>query len=205
MIHTKKLYIAVLLLLGVVFTSSAQDSYWSANWDISMPVGSTGDYITNVNFRGFSMEGRFFVKKNITLGGFLGWNTLYDKVSDLPPREIEIDGGMGHISGTQLHYLNIVPVLATTHYYFDTKGDAKISIGTGIGGVYVEQRTDLGLKSYYSDSFAFAVQPELGVFLPMGYGGGGVNLAVRYLYGTSAGELESLSTVSFAIGFGFMN
>lgn len=201
----KNIYIAVLLLLGVVFTSNAQDSYWSANWDISTGVGTTGDYITNVNFRGFSMEGRFFVKKNITLGGFLAWNTLYDKLTDLPPREIVVDGVIGHISGTQLHYLNVVPVLATTHYYFETKGDSKISIGTGIGGVYVEQRTDLGLNAYYSDSFAFAVQPELSMFLPMGYGGSGVNLAVRYLYGTSTGELDTLSTVSFAIGFGFMN
>ena len=201
----KKIYITVLLVLGLIQFGNAQDSYWSANWDVSMGTGETGEFIENVNFRGFSVEGRFFVKSNFSIGGFLAWDNMYDKQDDLPPIEIEVGGKTGHISGTQLHYLNVVPVLATGHYYLDTKSDMKIYMGAGIGGVYLEQRSDIGLRSYYSDSFGFAVQPEIGTFIPVGYGGSGINFAVRYLYSPSAANLDSLSTLTFAIGFSFMN
>jgi len=96
-------------------------------------------------------------------------------------------------------------VLINAHYYVDTGGDVKPYAGLGLGTVYTEQRVDVGLTSLYSDSWGFGVQPEVGVYIPFGYNGTGLNLAVRYLYGTSAGELDKLSTLSFAVGFGFMN
>ncbi len=101
-----------------------------------------------------------------------------------------------------MHYLNVFPALVTSHYYFES-GNVKLYIG--LGGVWTEQRNDVGLRSIYADSFAFGVQPEVGVFIPIGLNSSGINLAMKYLYGTSAGDLNSLGLFAFSVGFAFMN
>jgi len=201
----KKIYLTALLIIGFIVSTNAQQFYWTTNWEISKGVGDTGDFIESVNFRGISFDGRYFINENVTVGGFVSWNALYDKLKNLPPIEFEDDGLVGHVSGTQVHYLNVFPILANMHYFFDADGKIKPYAGIGLGGVYVEQRNDIGFRSFNSDSFGFAAQPEIGVFIPFNsYSGTGINLAVRYLYGSSAGELKSLSMLNFAIGFGFM-
>lgn len=199
----KRIYITAILLIGLAINSNAQ-SFWALNWDISKGVGETGDFIGNVNLRGASFDGRYLVNDNLSIGGNLGWKTMYEKLSNQPPVEIENEEIGGAISGTQLHYLNIFPVLLTSHYYFDS-GDVKPYVGIGLGGVWSEQRNDIGLRSNYSDSFGFGVQPEFGVFIPIGYNSTGFNVAAKYLYGTSAGDLDSLGVFTLSIGFAFMN
>jgi outer membrane protein len=199
----KKIFITAVLLIGLVMNSNAQ-SFWAINWDISKGVGDTGDFIGNVNVRGASLDGRVFINDNIAIGGHLGWSTLYEKLTDQPPFEVEEDGIIGDISGTQLHYLNSFPLLVTAHYYFES-GKIKPYAGIGLGGVWTEQRTDVGLRSFQTDSFGFGVQPEVGVFIPVGLNSSGLNLAMKYLYGTSAGDLDSLGIFTFSIGFAFMN
>ncbi len=199
----KRIYITAFLLIGLAMNSNAQ-SFWAINWDISTGAGDTGDFIGNVNVRGASLDGRVFINDNFAVGGHLGWSTLYEKLTDLPPIEIEKDGISGEISGTQMHYLNVFPALVTSHYYFES-GNVKPYIGLGLGGVWTEQRNDVGLRSIYADSFAFGVQPEAGVFIPIGLNSSGINLAMKYLYGTSAGDLNSLGLFTFSVGFAFMN
>jgi len=202
----KKIYITALLLIGLFVNTNAQQTYWTLNWDISKATSDTGDYIGDIGFRGISFDGRYFVKPQLTIGGFFGWNANNEKLNNGEPFEFQQDGTTGHISGTQVRYLNTLPILVTSHYYMDSKKRSfKPYIGLGIGTVYTEQRTDFGLNSFYSDSWGFGAQPEIGAFIGFNsYSGTGINVALRYLYGSSAGELDSLSMFSLAIGFGFM-
>lgn len=199
----KKIFITIILFIGLAVNSNAQ-SFWALNWDITKGTGETSDFIGNVNFRGLSIDGRVFVNDNVSFGGQVGWKTMYEKLTDLPPIEIEENGISGDISGTQMHYLNVFPALVTSHYYFDS-GNVKPYIGIGLGGVWIEQRNEIGLRSFYADSYAFGVQPEFGAFIPVGLNSSGINLAAKYLYGTSAGDLDSLGIFTFSIGFAFMN
>lgn len=201
----KKLYIVILFVFGSIGLSNAQESYWAINWDISSGLGETGDFIGNVNFRGVSFEGRYFLKESLTIGGSIGWSSLYEKQDNLPPVEISEGGYDGHLSGTQLHYLNTVPILFTSHYYMNGFGKGKIFLGAGIGGLYAEQRNDIGLRSIYDDGFGFAFQPEIGTMIPVGYNGSGLNVAFKYLYGTSVGDLSSISTITLSVGFSWLN
>ena len=200
----KNIYLTSLLLIGFIVSTNAQTSFWTINWDISKGTGDTGDYIESINYRGVSFDGRYFINENVTVGGFVSWYALTDKLKNQPPFEFSQDGTTGHISGTQVRYLNVLPVLINAHYYVET-GDVRPYVGIGLGSIYTEQRTDFGLNSFYADSWAFGAQPEIGIFVPFGYSGTGLNLALRYLYGSSAGDLDSLSMFSFAIGLGFMN
>ena len=201
----KKIYLSALLFIGLITGMNAQQSYFSFNWEISKGMGETGDFIGTTNLRGISFEGRYFVEDKLSVGGFMSWNTLYDKLSNEPPIEFDYDGTSGHISGTQRRTLNVIPILVNAHYWPELDGKIKPYAGIGLGTVYVEQRNEIGLTSFYSDGWGFGAQPEIGVFIPLGYTGTGINLAARYLYGSSAGEMGSLSMFNFAIGFGFMH
>lgn len=203
----KKFYILLLIVCGTINHSVGQGSYWTINWDISTGVGETGDFIQNVNFRGVSVEGRSFISDNVSIGGFFAWDVMYDKVTNAKPIDVNVEGTPGHVSGTRVNYLNILPLLFTSHYYFKSEGTKKPTfyVGGGIGGVFVKQRSDIGLSSITDDSFGFGLQPEIGTHIPFGYSGSGMNVALRYLYSPSAASLDTLSTLSLAIGFSFLN
>ena len=210
----KKTLLITLLFIGTILNSNAQESttkdrntfkyYWSFNWEISKGLGETKNFIEGISFRGGSVDGRYFIREKVTVGGFIALYTLYDESHNEPPYEIELDGLRGDILGTQVRYLNTLPVFANIHYYLNIGEDIKVYGGLGLGAIYVEQRTELGIKSIKEDSWTFGGQPEIGVYIKMGEQGSGINLSARYLYGSSVVDLNSISMLTFAIGFGIM-
>ena len=84
-------------------------------------------------------------------------------------------------------------------------GAVRAYAGLGIGTVYVDTRSDIGFFTIQDKTWRFGVQPEVGVFIPFGLTGTGVNLSAKYRYATKSSDVEALSMVSFGIGFGFMN
>ena len=203
----KKIFITILLVAGLFATSHAQTSLWTANWDIASGSGDTGDFIDETSFGGFSIDGRYFVEENISVGGSMSWQVFNEIYDNLPPIELEGSNGVtGHISGTQYRYSNMFPLLFTGHLYVDTGGSIMPYVGMGIGTIYLEERLDIGLVSFSDDSWGLGLQPSIGVFVPFGASSTGVNLAFKYTYGTNSGLLtDSLSMFNFSIGFGFLN
>ncbi len=201
----KKIFISTLIIVGFAINSNAQTSYWTFSWPISMGIGSTNEYIAKTSFRGISITGASFITDNISIGGEWSWEVFDEIKRDLPPREITTDGVSGNISGTEYRYLNTIPIFVNAHYYLGENGAFRPYAGLGIGTVYVDQRTDIGFVSIQSKTWRFGVQPEVGVFIPMGLSGVGVSLKAKYRYATQVSEAEAVNMFSFGIGFGFMN
>ncbi len=201
----KKILISALVIAGFAMNVNAQTSYWTFSWPISMGIGSTNEYIEKTSFRGISITGASFLTDNISIGGEWSWEVFDEIKRDLPPREITTDGVTGNISGTEYRYLNTIPIFVNSHYYIGENGALRPFVGMGIGTVYVDQRTDIGFVSIQSQTWRFGVQPEVGVFIPMGLSGVGVSLKAKYRYATKTSDVEALNMFSFGIGFGFMN
>ncbi len=201
----KKIILSALIVAGFAINSNAQSNYWTFSWPISMGVGSTNDYIAKTSFRGISITGASFITDNISIGGEWSWEVFDEIKRDLPPMEVNLDGHPGHISGTQYRYLNTIPIFVNSHYYLGENGALRPYIGMGIGTVYVDQRTDIGLVSIQSKTWRFGVQPEVGVFIPFGLTGTGVSLKAKYRYATKTSDDIAINMLSFGIGFGFMN
>lgn len=201
----KKIILSALIIAGFAINSNAQTSYWTFSWPISMGIGATNEYIAETSFRGFAIDGRSFLTDNISVGGAWSWEVFDEIKRDLPPTEVVIDGATGHVTGTQYRYLNTIPIFVNSHYYTGQNGGVRAYVGAGIGTVYVDQRTDIGLVTVQTKKWRFGVQPEVGVFIPFGLTGTGVNLSAKYRYATSAGDSEAVNMFSFGIGFGFMN
>lgn len=202
----KKVILTLLILSGFAMASNAQTSYWTFSWPISMGLGTTNDYIQKTSFRGFGITGSSFITDNLSVGGEWSWEVFDEIKRDLPPREIDLgDGIMGNVSGVEYRYLNTLPIFVNAHYFIGQNGNIRPYAGMGIGTVYVDERTDIGLVSYQSKKWRFGLQPEVGVFIPFGLSPTGVNLSARYRYATKASDADAVSMFSFTIGLGFMN
>ncbi len=197
----KKIYIIILFVL-ITTNGFAQSSLWTINWPIAFPQGDTKDFIDKTSFRGISVDGRSLITDNLSIGGSAGWHILYQKKQNEPPLSIDNDEVSGDVSGTQFRYLNAVPLLANAHYYLDVN-KAKAYFGAGLGTIYAEEKINVGLSSFHDKSWRFGFQPEIGFFMPFKYSDVGINLSLRYLYGTSAGEADPISMFAVGVGFGF--
>src|SRR5512135_3939740 len=82
-----------------------------ANYEISAPVGDLKNFISNWGFRGFSIEGRYKLAKQISLGMSFSanrWQQTYDN--------LQVDLPNGNISGPVFRYTDMFGIRALAHY-----------------------------------------------------------------------------------------
>lgn len=193
----KTIYI---LALACGFSSIAlgQQSLWTLNYEISVPTGDTRDYISKTSFRGASFEGRGFVSDVVSVGGWISWEVFKERLDGATFQGNGVD-----VTGTQVRYLNMMPVLVTSHYYFGDFSGVTPYAGGGVGAYRSLQRTEIGLVALSNDNWHVGFAPEVGVFLPVNYSSG-VNLSVKYNYAAESNG-SSYSYVSFNIGIAWLD
>jgi len=135
--------------------AQSQEPWVIATYQIAFPEGDTKDFIDATSFRGIGIEGRWFVRPNISAGVAVDWNVFF-KTTDKP-----IDIPNGTITGEQNRVINAFPILATVHYYMGP--DRAFYVGLGAGPYYMSQRWDVGLYTFSNTSWHFGFAPEIGV------------------------------------------
>lgn len=169
---------------------------YSMTYDMSYGIGNTGDYISNASFRGATLiDGRGFVTDDISLGGSFSWHVFYD---DLPVGE-HVDGNTT-LTGKQYRYINSFPVMMTGHYYFGDGSATTYYVGTGIGAVSYEERTEMGL--YYSGNakWHFGINPQIGILIPMSPTVD-FHLSLKYHQTFKASDYDANQYLTFSVGF----
>jgi hypothetical protein len=182
---------------------SAQNFLNIISYSTALPVGHTSDFIDDFSWRGFSIEGRSFTQRNLSFGIMFGWN-YFDQRTD---ETVQIPDGA--VTGTQIHYLDVIPIMANVHYYFGKKRrkSMRAYMGLSAGTYIISQRMDIGIWAFRRSNWHFGVAPEVGVLVPLG--STSLALAVKYNYAFNAGETffdandNSHSYISFNIGFAF--
>lgn len=187
------------MAVGLTANTYAQsNSNFIASYSIAMPTGDLSDYIGQTSFRGISFEYNMRLKSNLELGLETGWNVFYEKVSEKVYTE-----ETASVSGVQYRYTNAVPIIAGAKYHF--KNDSKIKPygGLGLGTVYVDRDTDLGMYRISNDQWQFSVRPELGIRYEYGGGGKGLQIGAKYYANSGNDDLDGQPFVSLNIGFVF--
>ena len=192
----KSIYIITLLLISNYAFSQGM---FSISYDISLPIGTTSDFIGATSFRGFGVEGRGFITDNLSYGGSFNWAVFYEEFG---PQEWEVDE-TGTAYGKQYRYVNSFPLMATLHYYFGEWDETRLYAGAGIGAQKIDQRTDFGLYTDNDNSWRFGFAPEVGVLIPINFNSN-INLSAKYQYAVKSGDSDAVSYINFKIGFAFM-
>jgi Outer membrane protein beta-barrel domain len=170
--------VATAAVFGIGMTAdratAEEGDHWAIlSYQISIPEGDTNDFIDATSFRGIGIEGRWFVRPNLSAGVDLHWNVFFESTNNTT------DIANGAVSGQQDRTLNVFPLLATAHYYFGP--NKMFYAGVGAGAYYLTQRLDIGLYTFSDTSWHFGFAPEIGISHEVGYHTRAV-LALQYNY-----------------------
>jgi len=188
--------IAAVIGLVPVAATHAQVGLGSVTWQVSGGLGDTGDFIDEISFIGFGLEGRSYVGKNWSVGVEFDWQ-VWDQQTDEP---IEIEGGT--LSGMQFRYINAFPMLATLHLYAGDIHDFRMYLGVGVGAYYIMKRLQIGLANLEDKDWFFGGGPEFGFLIPMDevhfLASARINYAVRNFSDTEDAEMWWTAKIGIA-------
>lgn len=195
----KNIFLIAAFALMVFVGSAHAQSYSTTSYSVGIPTGNFGEYISNVSFRGIAFDYRKMVNSNVGIGFSTSWNVFFEeKAYDT----FTIDNRS--LSGKQFRYGNTVPLLFAADYFFSPEERLNPYIGLGIGTIYNNRYTDMGIYRFERDAWNFAITPQVGMFYKVGTNAG-VSLAMKYNYGFEAGELSGTqSYLSINLGYVFM-
>jgi hypothetical protein len=194
--------VTLIMTLGLLSTISlkAQESIFQISWDIAFPVGELKDqYISDASARGISIGGRKFIFDWFSVGGKAGWQTFTQRVAGTESIDPTLD-----LTGTQLRYVNIFPVMANFHYYLGQDEGIRPYIGANIGVSFVTQQTDIGLWTINDNSTHFGLAPEVGVLIPIGIAGGGMSISAKYEQAFKSNNKFDMQIQYFSMNLGFI-
>ncbi len=186
--------------LGTAAPVLATEKLISGYYHLSFPTGDTKDWVDNDSWVGFSVEGRYFLKPNLSVGWLAGFNSLY-------ARSFEVTQlGTFDVSGDQYRNLNAFPLMVTGHFYMGEAEGTRPFVGLGAGAYAMRQLLDVGAYTISTTEWNFGVAPELGVTLPVEWNSR-VTINARYHYPFEGGTYldglaHSYPFLSFGVGYG---
>ena len=202
----KVLYTSLAVGLCLLYFSSelsAQEYITYATYDTQLPLGDTKTFSgSDMSFRGFSIGGRRFIEKDLSVGLHFGWNVFYNRTNEL----ISIYNGA--VYGVQDRYINSIPIMLSTHYYLGKRREVRPYVGLMAGTLVFMQRFDIGIYMLEKTSWRFNVMPEAGVLIPVDRD---VNfmLSAKYNYAFAGGTISGVSWphsyLQFSAGFTWTN
>jgi hypothetical protein len=189
----KKIFLSIIAVL-FVFNVFSQESFWSMTYQMSVPTGDTKNFTDKMSFRGFGIEGRWFVDNNVTVGGGAHYNVFYEK-TDKVTSELE----NVTITGTHYNYINAFPFFVNAAYYFNEGSYIRPYAAMNAGAIYTLYRKDIGLYRIEEEPWKFGVAPEIGVLIET-YGGANFTVNFRYNYGMETDDTKPLSYFGINVG-----
>jgi outer membrane protein len=168
---------AIIIIVLAVFSGTAgfAQNIWTINYDIGIPMGEMGDFISKTSWRGFSINGQSYISDKITLGGTFQWSAFYEKY---PRNTYELPDGA--VTSTVWSKMYVMPLLVNARYNFKPEGTFRPYVGLGTGAYYIEQETQVGLYVDSPKNWRFGLAPELGLYYPFGMSDLALHVKVAY-------------------------
>ncbi len=195
----KRILVISAFLVMILATEANSQSITTVSYSMGLGAGDLGDYASTFSGRGVALDYRKMVQPNVGVGFYAGWNVFYD---ERPFDTYTVDNQS--ISGKQYRYVNSVPLMVATDYFLKPGEDLNPFIGLGVGTLYNERATDMGVFRLTEEAWSFAFAPQVGFMYSLNRYAG-LSFAVKYNVGLSAGDFDSTqSYLSFNIGYVFM-
>jgi hypothetical protein len=192
----KRIALVSFLIIALVSFSQAQYGYGGIAYSTSIPTANLNDYISNFSGRGFAVEGHGYISDAVSIGGYYSLNTFYDKSSGTFNRDNVT------LTGTQNRYVNASPIAVDFRYHSMDMGISPgFYTGIGVGTMWVEQRTLLGIFESRVVEWQFLIVPQAGYIYPIGSGDAALHLSARYNIASASSDLDGQQYVSINLGF----
>lgn len=190
-----------MIFCSLLITSKSygqQESYMSLQYGVSFGTGDLGDYVSKASWRGILLEYRAALKGNLMVGAEVGWNVFYEK-KDFDTYTIDTES----LSGVQFRTQNAVPILASADYLLMSDKALKPYIGLGVGTMFNERSTDMGMYRWTQNAWQFALKGELGLLYQLNYTSS-IKFAAKYYNGFQTNALDGQGYFSLSLGMAWV-
>lgn len=195
----KSIASALALFVGI-HSSSAQvlpNSYFNIDWQLGMPLST--DFADKFSGWGMNFEGGYFLTDAITIGGFINYQTNFEKI---PRQTLTLDNGNA-LTTSQKHAIFQLPFGVSGRYNWLTDSVFQPYAGMKLGASWAQISSYYYVYKQYTDTWGFYLSPEVGVSIfPRPDMRFGFHAALYYSYSTNSGDLLTYS-VSGIQSFGF--
>ncbi|UCS93384.1 PorT family protein [Echinicola marina] len=194
--------ICLVLVIGLIksypaFSQQEGSNKFTLHYSPSTTIGDAKEFVDDFSFRGFGVAYEYFIKYNLSIGISSGLSTYYSSSDGPVSNIIERNNKTIVLTAKEFNYINSIPVLLTSSYYYGDSGKAKPYLSLGIGGYNVLRWKEIGLYRFEDNKFLFGIAPAVGVSVPIAYSSS-LDLGIRY--NQAFGE-DSFSSMDFRLGF----
>ncbi|CAD5265551.1 MULTISPECIES: outer membrane beta-barrel protein [unclassified Imperialibacter] len=166
--------ISLIAMSQFFFTDLHAQGYTSIQYHLGIPVGDFKDYIENSSYSGMAIDYNFKVSPSFAIGAGIGWNAFYERKP-----YATYEDGTASLSGIQYRYSNVMPVHLTGQYFFLKESNWQPYASFGVGTLFSNRTTDMGLYRWNEDAWRFSLKPEAGVtYSPWHFAG--LKASVKY-------------------------
>lgn len=185
-----KRIIVIAVAILVAATTYGQSSHrftqvYSINWQASLPLGETSNFIPSMCFNGADFNFAFFVTDNISLGFDVAWG--YNQ--KLVPAHVYNISDNAAVYAAMYKTTQQIPMKAQFKYFFNPSDMVKVYAGAGLGATNYVEYTQIQEYQFSNPSWGFLMSPEVGVLIPFGkYSPWGANLTAGYNWATNKAQ-----------------
>lgn len=192
------------VLLFFLFSVSVQAKGWmvAVDYNIAVPGRQMQPYIKSTSLLGFGLDARKLVSPHISLGLSIGHQVFYWKTGETATLE------NGFFGTTRYRFLNTLPLMLNSHYYFRLLNNVEPYLGINVGGYYGWQRSEMGIVVKEDRTWRWGLAPEAGVCLPVGSMRMNIGTKLSYLGlpgEARLGDPRNQLFMSFYIGLSFFD
>jgi outer membrane protein W len=167
------------------------------NYDVAVPLGQMSeDFISQMSWRGVSIENRWGIKPKLSVGFLVGWQVFAQRVDNFTQ---DLNNGNAAINGNQFRTINTFPFQGTVHYTFTEDADIMPWVGLGLGVAHSNQVMQVGFFEEQRTITSFAMTPQVGIDLPLNRVTS-LTLSTRYNFFLHSNQPFNYSFLVFSVG-----
>jgi hypothetical protein len=200
-------FIPIFLLAVLSFCNVKSQSYiknlLAFSWQTATPASNT-DFLSKTSYTGFKIEYRYFIKKNLSVGAFIDWNSNSEY---FPTATYQNKDQTQAVTTDMYRFIYTFPMGLNGHYYFTGSKMLRPFVGLALGAQYSEQNMYYNIYETTNKNWGFLARPELGVIVtPFSTHSVGILVGTSYAYATNKNDdlkFSSMAHVNFQLGIVF--
>lgn len=192
----KKIILILAIGLSCVNLMKAQSygnnmrQIYSLNYQMSIPLGSSRDFVSKASFEGININWAYFVTNHLTVGVDFTYNNYHQKIG----KQIYRPNDFTAINAAQYRYTQVFPLKAQVKYFFTPNRFIKTYAGLGIGALSAGEHTIIQDIDIWNNNWGFLVSPEIGMLIPFGRDAmWGANVTAGYNYSTNSSKYGNIN------------
>ncbi len=178
---------AALLVAATTFAQSYHryTQVYSFNWQTSLPLGKSAEFIPNMGFNGANFNFGLFLTGNIAVGADFSWSYNQRNI----PADIYNIGENCAIYAALYKTTQTIPIKAQFKYLFNPDSFVKVYASAGLGATSYIEYTQIQEYQFSDSSWGFLMSPEVGMYIPFGKRSPwGANVVAGYNWATNKAQ-----------------